>query len=133
MKRPRPMLRLMVTLFTLLSLAAAQEPDKTKPKPVAPPLEDKTVKSPHAIRLNGKELRYTATAGTLVMKKEDGTPRASIFSIAYTLDDGGDVAGRPLTFCFNGGPGSSSVWLHLGALGPRKVFYEPDGKPTPPP
>ncbi len=134
--------RLTVTLFTLLALAAAQpsppapphapESDKTKPKPPST-LEDKTVKTQHSIRINGKELKYTATASTLVLKKEDGTPRASIFSVSYTLDGEGDPSTRPITFCFNGGPGSSSVWLHLGALGPRRVYFERDGTPTPPP
>jgi len=55
------------------------------------------------------------------LKLEDGTPKASIFYVAYTKDDVSDASQRPLTFSFNGGPGSASVWLHLGLLGPRRV------------
>ncbi len=98
----------------------------------APPAEEKTSKTPHSIHVKGQELHYTATAGTLLLKKDDGKPKASIFYIAYTLD-GADAAKRPVTFTFNGGPGSSSVWLHLGALGPRRVPLTPEGQPVPPP
>lgn len=141
MQRLRIALLQTVALFTLAGLAAAQpappapphssEADKKSKPPL--PIEDKTVTSQHSIRIHGKELKYTAAASTLVLKKEDGTPLAQIFSVAYTLDGAGDPAARPITFCFNGGPGSSSVWLHLGALGPRRVFFQPDGTPTPPP
>ena len=100
----------------------------TPPKP-----EEKTSKTQHTIQLNGQALAYTATAGTLVLKKEDGTPTASIFYTAYTKDGVSDLSRRPLTFAFNGGPGSSSVWLHLGSLGPKRVVLDPEGKPTAPP
>lgn len=76
---------------------------------------------------------YIATAGTLVLKKDDGKPWASMFYVAYTRDDVTDVSKRPITFCFNGGPGSSSVWLHLGALGPKRVEMGPDGEAPAPP
>lgn len=98
----------------------------------APPAEEKVSKTQHSIHVNGQELRYTATAGTLLLKKDDGKPKASIFFIAYTLD-GADSTKRPVTFTFNGGPGSSSVWLHLGALGPRRVPLTPEGQPVAPP
>ena len=87
----------------------------------------------HSITLGGRELRYTATAGTVILKEEDGTPKASVFYIAYTLDGVKDPAQRPLTFSFNGGPGSSSVWLHLGVLGPRRVLMDEEGHQLPPP
>jgi len=93
----------------------------------------------HAVIINGEKVNYTATAGTLVLKEEEGEPKASIFFVAYTRDDdgdGGDAAHRrerPLTFSFNGGPGSSSVWLHLGVLGPRRVLMDEDGNALPPP
>ena len=83
--------------------------------------------------VNGAKIPYTATAGTLILKKEDGKPWASMFYVAYTRDDMPDPAKRPLTFCFNGGPGSSSVWLHLGALGPKRVEMGPNGEPPAPP
>lgn len=98
-----------------------------------PPAVEKFSKTQHTIHAGGSELAYTATAGTLVLKKEDGKPRASIFFVAYSLDGVTDKSRRPLTFSFNGGPGSSSVWLHMGALGPRRVKLPPDGSaPTPP-
>jgi carboxypeptidase C (cathepsin A) len=87
----------------------------------------------HEIKMaDGKALRYTATTGRLPLKELDGTNSAEMFFVAYTLD-GQDPARRPVTFAFNGGPGSASMWLHMGALGPRKVVLAPDGfLPAPP-
>ena len=93
----------------------------------------KLSKTQHTIHAGGIELKYTATAGTLILKREDGKARASIFFVAYTLDGNIDKAKRPLTFSFNGGPGSSSVWLHMGALGPRRVSLPADGSAPAPP
>lgn len=102
--------------------------------PAAPAkMEDKTSKTEHSISINGRTLKYTAVAGTLVLRKEDGTPTASIFYTAYTKDEVADLTKRPLTFAFNGGPGSSSVWLHLGSLGPKRVVLDAEGQPLPPP
>jgi carboxypeptidase C (cathepsin A) len=80
----------------------------------------------HQITVEGKQLKYTATAGRLPIKRGDGKIEAEMFFVAYTLD-GQDVTRRPLTFAFNGGPGSSTIWLHLGALGPRRVVLNPEG------
>src|SRR5204862_7757077 len=80
----------------------------------------------HQITVNGRILRYTATAGRLPIKRDDGKIEAEMFFVAYTLD-GQDSARRPLTFAFNGGPGSASIWLHMGALGPRRVVLRADG------
>ena len=80
----------------------------------------------HQIALNGKTLSYTATAGRLPLKRGDGRSEAEMFFVAYTLD-GQEAAKRPLTFAFNGGPGSASVWLHMGALGPKRVVLQPNG------
>jgi len=78
------------------------------------------------VTINGRVLRYTATAGRLPIKRPDGKIQAEMFFVAYTLD--GENAGqRPLTFAFNGGPGSASVWLHMGALGPRRLVLQPQG------
>ena len=86
----------------------------------------------HAMTVGGRELRYEARAGTLLLKDDDQQPKAKVFFVAYTLVDGG--ADRPLTFAFNGGPGSSSVWLHLGALGPQRVVMgDAEGAPPAPP
>ena len=86
----------------------------------------------HQITVDGKLLKYTATVGRLPIKRGDGKIEAEMFYEAYTLD-GQDAAKRPLTFAFNGGPGSASIWLHMGALGPRKVMLQPDGFMPPAP
>jgi carboxypeptidase C (cathepsin A) len=96
-------------------------------------VEEQSSKTTHSMQIGGQSIQYTATAGTTVLKKEDGTPTASIFYIAYIKDGVDDVARRPLTFAFNGGPGSSSVWLHMGTLGPKRVVMDPEGNPLPPP
>ena len=80
----------------------------------------------HRITVDGKTLAYTATAGRLPIKRGDGKIEAEMFFVAYTLD-GQEAGKRPLTFCFNGGPGSASVWLHMGAVGPRQVVLQPNG------
>jgi carboxypeptidase C (cathepsin A) len=93
-----------------------EEKNKEKKEP-----EEKVVQTKHSVRIGGQEIKYTATAGTIILKLEDGTPKASVFYIAYTKDDVSDTTKRPITFAFNGGPGAASIWLHIGALGPRRV------------
>ena len=108
--------------------AAAQEPkpgdDKKEERfdmtEIAP------VVTHHQVTLNGNVLKYTATAGRLPIKRADGKIEAEVFFVAYTLD-GADSSKRPLTFAFNGGPGSATIWLHMGALGPRRVALRADG------
>lgn len=120
------------------------ETTPTKPveeKKEKPEIKDQLVVTQHKITLGGEELHYTVTTGTIVLKDEidrekdyEGeTPKAQFFFIAYTKDDVADPAARPLTFSFNGGPGSASVWLHMGALGPRRVVLTDEGGlPKPP-
>jgi carboxypeptidase C (cathepsin A) len=86
----------------------------------------------HQITVDGKLLKYTAAAGRLPIKRGDGRIEAEMFYVAYTLD-GQDAVKRPLTFAFNGGPGSASIWLHMGALGPKHVVLQPDGFMPPAP
>src|SRR5260221_5240463 len=93
--------------------------EKAKEDKKAP--EDKNVMTKHSVKIGGQEVKYTATAGTMVLKLEDGTPKASVFYVAYTKDDVTDATKRPITFAFNGGPGAGSWWLHVAALGPRRV------------
>ncbi|HEX3780681.1 MAG TPA: peptidase S10 [Pseudonocardiaceae bacterium] len=101
---------------------------------------DDLVSTQHTIRVESGELHYTATTGRIVLRKEvltDGAfdghlAKAEVFLTSYTLD-GADTASRPVTFAFNGGPGSSSVWLHLGLLGPRRVLAGDVDDPVPPP
>ena len=84
------------------------------------------VQTGHQVMVNGALLKYTATTGRLPIKSGDGQTRAQMFYVAYTLD-GQEASKRPLTFLFNGGPGSASLWLHMGAMGPRKVALQPEG------
>jgi carboxypeptidase C (cathepsin A) len=86
----------------------------------------------HQITVDGKPLKYTATAGRLPIERGDGKIEAEMFYVAYSLD-GQEAAHRPLTFAFNGGPGSASIWLHMGALGPKRVVLQPDGFMPPAP
>jgi carboxypeptidase C (cathepsin A) len=96
-------------------------------------IEERTAVTQHTVVIDGVQVAYTATAGTLVLKNDEDKPRAAIFYVAYTKKDVEDTGARPITFSFNGGPGSSSVWLHLGVLGPRRVLMEDEGNPLPPP
>jgi carboxypeptidase C (cathepsin A) len=117
--------------------AKAAEPTPPQPEPKAGEDKDKKeehydmtevapVVTHHQITVDGKTVKYTATAGRLPIKRGDGKIEAEMFFVAYTLD-GQDASKRPLTFAFNGGPGSSSIWLHMGALGPRRVVLNPEG------
>ncbi|MGH2532315.1 MAG: S10 family peptidase [Thermomicrobiales bacterium] len=103
---------------------------QTKPeeKPEEPP-----VVTAHEVKVGGKSLRYHVTTGLMPIKNEVGETEARLFYMAYTLDSPEGDPKRPLMFSFNGGPGSSSVWLHLGALGPRRVRMHDEGwMPAPP-
>ncbi|MCA9875378.1 MAG: hypothetical protein KC441_17020, partial [Anaerolineales bacterium] len=114
--------------------------DKNEKDEKYPIPEEKLTTTRHTLYLNGQEIAYTATTGTLVLKEEhekddknEGEkPKAAIFFVAYTKDNA-SAASRPITFAFNGGPGSSSVWLHLGLFGPKRVQAEDDGRALPPP
>ncbi|MBN1266413.1 MAG: hypothetical protein JXA25_13025 [Anaerolineales bacterium] len=95
--------------------------------------EEKLVETNHTIRINGEEIPYRAAAGTIPLKEDERKFKAAIFYTAYTRTDITDVSNRPLIFAFNGGPGSSSAWLHLGMLGPKRVILEQDSAILPPP
>jgi carboxypeptidase C (cathepsin A) len=122
-------------LIALFATALVAQETESAPPPKEPAAKEKglekeapkdnVVTSSHTVTINGDVIKYTARAGTLVMKDEDGKALASFFFTAYTKD-GADPAKRPITFTFNGGPGSSSVWLHMGAFGPRRVVYADD-------
>lgn len=108
------------------------KPEEKQPeKPEVPPVESR-----HTLVVDGQTLAYTATTGTLPLRDEEKDEvKARVFFTAYTLDRPADVpaSARPLMFVFNGGPGSSSVWLHLGALGPQRVVMQDEGWMPPPP
>ena len=124
----------MCLLTGMIMTAKAQAPEPAAgPKPAAgaePPKEESSV-TDHTIRIGGQEISYQATAGTFLLKDDKGEPTASLFYTAYTRKNAGDASQRPIAFLYNGGPGSSSVWLHLGAFGPRRVATM-DTEPTPP-
>jgi carboxypeptidase C (cathepsin A) len=99
---------------------------------VATAKEEATSRTSHAIRLDGREIKYTATVGTLPIRLEDGKVAARMFFVAYTKD-GEDVKSRPLSFLYNGGPGSASVWLHMGSFAPRRAKMADEGFQSAPP
>ncbi|MGH4026781.1 MAG: S10 family peptidase [Pseudonocardiaceae bacterium] len=111
-----------------------------QPADATPDPADDLVTTSHTLSTGRRKLDYTATAGRIVLREESfsegsfegHTPRAEMFVVAYTLD-GADAQSRPVTFAFNGGPGSASVWLHLGLLGPRRVVMGDAGSLMPPP
>ena len=120
--------------------AKSASADAKKPADAAKPAEKKDdnvageeppVVTHHSIRAGGKTLNYTATTGMMPIKNGEGEVEARMFFMAYTLDGPRDPK-RPLMVSFNGGPGSSSVWLHLGLVGPRRIKMLPDGTMTPP-
>jgi carboxypeptidase C (cathepsin A) len=122
----RRSLPLSLTILLLLapSLAAGQHE-------VAGP-EDRVSTTAHVVRLDGAELAYTATAGTVPIRLDDGEVAARMFFVAYTKD-AEDPATRPISFLFNGGPGSASIWLHMGSFGPKIAEMADEGfQPAPP-
>jgi carboxypeptidase C (cathepsin A) len=121
--------------------AAAQEPPKdAKPadagkpgdaaKPAETPKEESSV-TDHTARIGDQTINYKATASTTLLKDDKGEPTALMYSTAYTRSDVKDMSQRPIAFIYNGGPGSASVWLHMGAFGPRRVVTG-NAAPTPP-
>ena len=126
---PKSMLKKIVALLIVLVLLSCQaqdarvqekapkKPPKKAPKAAKMPKEQNSV-TEHSVTIAGKEIEYTATAGMLHLKNDAGKATAGVFYIAYMKKGVEDLSKRPLTFSFNGGPGSSSVWLHLGTLGP---------------
>jgi carboxypeptidase C (cathepsin A) len=126
-------------------MSMTEEKDLTEAKEKLPEPNDQLTETKHTITIQGEEIQYTVTCGTIVLKREEEKEgeregvsegekaKASIFFIAYHRDDVDDVSQCPITFAFNGGPGSSSVWLHMGMLGPKRVLMDDDGFPLAPP
>ncbi len=123
-------------LLTLLLAAPAFATDQipaAKPAASATPAPKERKSVTHGrVNVDGKTIRYTATAGTILLRNAKNEPTASMFYVAYTMDGVQDPAKRPVTFIYNGGPGSSSVWLHMGGIGPVRVVTK-DNTATPPP
>ncbi len=119
--------------------AAGQAPEKDAKAPeakssdkcdAAATKEESSV-TDHTIRIGGQTIPYKAAAGTTLLKNDKGDPTGLMYSVAYTRSDVKDLSQRPVAFLYNGGPGSATMWLHMGAFGPRRV-YTVDGSFTPP-
>ncbi len=96
------------------------------PRHPSPPPEEKSSVTHHSARIGGQQINYTATAATYVIKADDGSPKATMFYVAYTKDGVQDVSRRPVSFVYNGGPGSASLFTHMG-MGPKRISLTPDG------
>jgi carboxypeptidase C (cathepsin A) len=112
---------------------AAKKSDDAKPPADKKDPKDELSITTNSVTIDKTTITYRATAGTIVMRDEEGKAHVSFFFVAYTRPDLEGISERPVTFSFNGGPGSSSVWLHLGLLGPRRVHLKEDGNLPPPP
>lgn len=121
---------LVTTLVTLLACPVGLFAEEKKEKDEAQGISLDPVEA--EVVIDGETVSYTVTADTLMLKHDDGKERASVFHVSY-LRKGTEAKNRPVMFAFNGGPGSSAVWLHLGALGPKLVPTTPDGTETVPP
>jgi len=134
-----------LVLFTLrlAGWAAAQAPApaqergartpeaKSDEKCDAAAMKEESAATEHSIRVGGQTISYKATAGTTLLKNDKGEPTGLMYSVAYTKNDVKDLSTRPVAFLYNGGPGSATMWLHMGAFGPRRV-YTVNGAFTPP-
>ena len=127
---------LIVILFINHSLIA-QSPSTSSDKkaetpavviPPPPPVETKG-----QVTINGQTINYTARTGYMTLKDESGKAKANVFFVYYTKDGVGDLTKRPITYTFNGGPGSASVWLHMGLIGPKRIPMTDKGDALTPP
>lgn len=120
-----------VVLFIAVGSLSAQQSEPKRDSTEAEIPKPVQVTTHHSITINGQQIHYTATAGTFLLKDEEDKPIALLGFTAYTKEGGADLDSRPITFAYNGGPGSSSIWLHMGALGPKRVVID-DPEATPP-
>ncbi|MBI1739040.1 MAG: peptidase S10 [Acidobacteria bacterium] len=145
----RKVLGLGVVIFYLMIVqvasVAAQVPEQPRPQEGRPPavsdraaaaaeaaaIKEEWSVTEHSIRIGGQTIPYKASAGTTLLKNEKGEPTGMLYSVAYTRSDVKDLSTRPVSFVYNGGPGSASLWLHLGAFGPRRASTV-NGEFTPP-
>ena len=114
---------LSIILLFSIYVSAQEKKETTKPVP-----EAKSFVTNHQITNGGKIIRYKAVASEMYLKNDSEESTASIWSVAYIQEGASDLTKRPVTFVFNGGPGSASVWLHMGMLGPKLVKVQSDAK-----
>jgi carboxypeptidase C (cathepsin A) len=134
--------RLILLTFTFLSLSVplvsrsqekeAKSADKDKDKSAELPAKEESSVTDHTMKISGQSIPYKATASMILLKNDKDEPTALIYSTAYTRTDTKDATQRPVSFIYNGGPGSASLWLHMGAFGPRRVVT-PNAEAAPPP
>jgi len=118
---------LMLPLGLPATIGSAQDAASAQQaQPAAPPPEPQKFVSTHTFRSGAASFKYTATAEDVYIKDKDGNPTADFFTISYTMDGVSDPSTRPITFVFNGGPGSASIWLHFGLVGPRIIDFPDD-------
>lgn len=132
----------LLSFFLLFQIPTSSPQPQQTPRPsptpaaseIAKMLDEPTSVTRHSIRAGNRQLNYAVTTGYMPIRNaQNGETEAKIFFMAYTLDGAGERSNRPLMFSFNGGPGSASVWLHLGALGPKRAKMLDDGLMPPPP
>src|SRR5882724_11440402 len=122
-----------LAIFSITSLAVQAQPSPSPAPDTGLITKPDKATTKHSIKIDGKIVNYTAVAGTLLLKNDKDESIALFGYTAYIKDGETDVSHRPLTFAYNGGPGSSSMWLHLGALGPRRIaINDPSFTPPPP-
>src|SRR6266576_4747123 len=130
------LLALALAMTAIATRVRAQDKDaKPAEKPAeavsaAPPKEESSV-TDHSIKISGQAISYKATAATILLKNEKDEPTALVYYTAYTRSGEKDLSQRPIAFVYNGGPGSSSVWLHMGSFSPRR-FITVNADATPP-
>ena len=133
----KPLLLLALAIALHHPVSAQEKPADEAKKPDSKEAAEKksepvSIKS--KVTIAGQSVSYTATTGKLILRDNKGAAKASVFHITYTRDGIKDTKNRPVMFAFNGGPGSSSVWLHLGILGPKRIAFPGDGtQPIDPP
>ena len=126
---------ILIIALGLLTQISAEEPlknEKNVEKICEKEPKEEFSETRHEVVVDGKLISYKAVAGNLLLRDEKDAPKASVFFVSYMKEDVKDAKQRPITFCFNGGPGSSSVWLHIGILGPQRVFLTEKGNMVPP-
>jgi carboxypeptidase C (cathepsin A) len=134
--RPRtlPIAAVVFTLAAALPVATSQTVQSPQPQqqsPGAPPPAEEWSATQHSLKLGAQSIPYTANAGTTLLKNDAGDPIGLMYSASYVRSDVTDKSTRPVSFLFNGGPGSASMWLHMGSVGPKRVVTT-NGVYTPP-
>ena len=124
-------MRKFISMLALIGVSLISQAQKETPKDLIPAGVNAVV-TRNSVTINNKKIDYTAYAGYLDLKNDTGKLIAKVF-FTYYKKDGEEANKRPICFTFNGGPGSSSVWLHMGGVGPRRVLLKDDGIAPPPP